>query len=610
MSAWVCVLYAGAIGRNGEVKMRRSSSVRATHVQRTTQAVASRDNSPQPIWFWILLLAFVALRFGPTLGISFLGDDYVFLDRTRDARVQDLWSLANADFGWFRPWSRDVHFWVLQHLFGPNETVFRATGLALWFVGLALYQRLTCELAGARAAWLATAAVGALELWAAPLIWISGSQDLWMIVWVMAALWAQVRGRRLLALPFYALALLSKETAAALPFIAFAHAVLIARQRPAAALRRVLPLLLLTLAWLLVHPTLIRRFVHADPAQFGADVHFGPATVLGRTLLSNLNADFLGHRLDWFSVESARLALALLALLAIALLALRIPPVPATVPRPPARAFVAFGAAWAAAAWAPLFQASVGWHAYYGGLGAMGAWFAILMPLERRPRIVMAVLTVLCVLHLPAAASSGWDWGSEWYQRRAGNLLGLIRQQLAARHPMLPRYSRLYFGSIPNNIGLVAGNSPAIKVWYHDSTIVAGFYSYYRPRPAAMPRGPDLFFHFDSTAGIRELVTGPEDLTTALREDPDWLADHKSLAMTLLTQGSPAAAAVEFEKIARLPDHAEALGHAAIAWEVAGQPERSAPLLREFARRSGGTPAEIEAWAHRLRETLPRRPAP
>jgi hypothetical protein len=241
----------------------------------------------------------------------------------------------------------------------------------------------------------------------------------------------------------------------------------------------------------------------------------------------------------------------------------------------------------------------------------MGAWLAILVPLERRTRAALGVLALLCVLHLPAAASSGWDWGSEWYQRRAGNLLGLIRQQLVARYPALPHYTRLYFGSIPNNIGLVAGNSPAIKVWYRDSTIEAGFFSYYHPRPATMPEGPDLFFHFDTTAGIRELVAGrEEDLATALRNDPDWVANHKSLAMMLLTQGSPAAAAIEFEKIARLPDQADALGHAAIAWEVAGEPERSAPLLREFARRSGGTPAEIAAWAQRLRDTLPRRREP
>jgi hypothetical protein len=43
---------------------------------------------------------------------------------------------------------------------------------------------------------------------------------------------------------------------------------------------------------------------------------------------------------------------------------------------------------------------------------------------------------------------------------------------------------------------------------------------------------------------------------------------------------------------------------------VAGEPERSAPLLRDFARRSGGTPTEVAAWAQRLRETLPRRREP
>ena len=103
------------------------------------------------------------------------------------------------------------------------------------------------------------------------------------------------------------------------------------------------------------------------------------------------------------------------------------------------------------------------------------------------------------------------------------------------------------------------------------------------------------------------MVTGPEDLAVAQRTDPDWAENHQLLAMTLLAQGAPAAAAMELEKIATLPGHPDALGHAAICWELAGQPERSAPLLREFARRSGGKPADIEAWAERLRKTVPLR---
>jgi hypothetical protein len=51
----------------------------------------------------------------------------------------------------------------------------------------------------------------------------------------------------------------------------------------------------------------------------------------------------------------------------------------------------------------------------------------------------------------------------------------------------------VYFGSIPNNIGLIAGQSPALRVWYSDATLEAGFYSSYQPRGEGEPSGLDLF---------------------------------------------------------------------------------------------------------------------
>src|SRR5262249_5573760 len=61
------------------------------------------------------LVVFAACAYGPILRVPFIGDDYVFLDRTRDATIADLWSPRNTDFGWYRPWSREAHFFVLQH---------------------------------------------------------------------------------------------------------------------------------------------------------------------------------------------------------------------------------------------------------------------------------------------------------------------------------------------------------------------------------------------------------------------------------------------------------------------------------------------------------------
>src|SRR5262249_59783431 len=124
-------------------------------------------------------------------------------------------------------------------------------------------------------------------------------------------------------------------------------------------------------------------------------------------------------------------------------------------------------------------------------MGALGAWLGISLWLSRSPRIAATALVVLALLRGADAKTLTWDWGDEWYQRRAGNLLAAIRAELLRQRPVLPSHSRLFFGHIPNNIGLVAGESPAVRVWYRDTTLHAGFYSMYRPRTAAETPGPD-----------------------------------------------------------------------------------------------------------------------
>src|SRR6266508_5899859 len=142
----------------------------------------------------LLIVAFALVLYGPALAIPFLGDDYVFLDKTRWARFPELWSFANTNFGWYRPWSRELHFWLLQRLAGPSELVFRCASLLLWLGGLFAFMLVAREVASRRAALVATMGAAALALWAGPLLWISGSQDLWMLSLAMLALLLFSRG--------------------------------------------------------------------------------------------------------------------------------------------------------------------------------------------------------------------------------------------------------------------------------------------------------------------------------------------------------------------------------------------------------------------------------
>jgi hypothetical protein len=133
---------------------------------------------------------------------------------------------------------------------------------------------------------------------------------------------------------------------------------------------------------------------------------------------------------------------------------------------------------------------------------------------------------VLALLRGADSKTMSWDWG-EWFWLRSGSFLSAIRSELLREHPTLPPHTRIYLGRIPNNIGLIAGQSPALRVWYRDTTLNATFYSNYRPRGATAPKGEDLFFRFDSSQVLEEVVAGPEDIDAARRSNPEWEDDRE-----------------------------------------------------------------------------------
>ncbi len=577
---------------------------RARKGKRVSRDAGVRESQVPPwLSWWAVVLAALAM-YAPTLGIPFLGDDYIFLDKTRLAGFLQLWSRSNVDFGWYRPWSRELHFWTIQHLVGVNPQAFRAVGLALWITSLLLFGRLVRRLSDEETATVAVAGLASLGLWGTPVMWISGSQDLWMFFFITLALLCVVAEREWLALPAYAGALVSKETAAVFPLLAACIGLLAQRRPLREVVLRVLSSVALTVAWLAVHPTLLGRLVHGSALTPSAEHPLAPWEIAAKTALAMVNADQLGDALlptprsvMWLGIGGLLLGVAVWFR-------------PERSPIPPAsrhdRRLAALGAGWAAAGWAPLFLPSIGWHAYYGCLGAAGAWLAGAALLHRRRTAVVAVLLLVTGLRLFNTSSRTWDWGSEWYQRRAGAMVGGIQTQLMARYPTLPQHTRVYFGSVPNNIGLVAGSSPAVRVWYRDSTLRAGFYSYYRPRAAGEAPGRDLFFHFDSTRGLVEVKLGPEDVARAVRTDPGWERNHESLAITLLRAGDPARAAEEFEKIAGLASRPDAFMLAAVCREAAGDSGDARRLMATAAARTGGTPVEMERWARTLRAQMPR----
>ena len=548
------------------------------------------------------LAVFFVSQYAGAWSVPFINDDYIFLDKTRSASFVSLWKPEALAFHWYRPWSRELHYWTLQHLFGTRELPFHLVSWALALAVLGGAFVLFRRLAGTRAATVAVAGLATLSAWGVPMVWIAGVQDLWMLAFTIAFLLAVSAGARGIACVALALALLSKEAAAVLPALALAHRRFIDRRALSEALRWIWPMAVIVAAWALFHPVLGGRLWEpiADPLEPG--LHPPLYMIAGRTLAVPVNLDALPRPERPWSWVLARALPGALALGALMMWGAR----RASPPPRPAGSVLAFAGVWALAGWAPLLLPTLGWHSYYALLGALGAWLALGVLLARRPGLALALVTLMVVLRSARADTPSRDWGSEWYQRRAGSFITFMRADLRRIAPDPPPHSRFYFVRVPSNVGFLAGDAPALRVWYGDSTLRGGYYPAFRPRLPSEPPGEDRFFRFD-VEGWVPVVAGAEDVAAARRENPRWVTDHETLAGALAKGGDWAAAATEYEKLAAVDSSSvEFAYNAAVCRETLGD-STGAALWYERAASLPGADAEIRADALRLARHRPRR---
>jgi hypothetical protein len=452
-----------------------------------------------------LLIVFLAPQLSIVLSIPFSGDDLLFLRKARDSSFGALWGLRDLAFHYWRPWSRELHYWWLERMFGFHEPPFHLVSLGLWIAAIAGYFVTVRRTAGGSVAGLATAAVTLLASWGVLLMWIAGAQDLWMLAFGFAFLATFIAGRTIPATLLYSGALMSKETAAMFALIAAAHLLVVERRSIADAARRLAPMALVTVAWAAFHPLIGGRLRGAVRIAELPGLHLSPGAILGLTLRSAVNLVPWPHpRSGWTIVVLAASAgiVVALAILFLGRHAGRGDDGRGRVDPERRKRLIAFGAIWTACGWAPLFSPSVGWHAYYGLLGTMGAWLVIAVLLEPNRRVAYPLLIALGIAGGGASATRSNDWGTVWYQSRAADFVRRARDFFHVAHPSFPPHSRIFLGDVPPRIGLMpgGGNSPVMQIWYRDSTLRTYFISEYRPRDAREPGGPDYFFSYDSSA--------------------------------------------------------------------------------------------------------------
>jgi len=628
--------------KGGAPTARSGEPREAMGAARASRAGGAAPGAP---WVLALLAIFLFASYWPALSLVFINDDYVILDKTLHASFASLWAPDLLLFNWYRPVSRELHYWALQRAFGIHELPFHLVSFTLWLAGMTLFFTLARRLAGGSVAALATAATAALASWAGPLMWVAGVQELWFFLFAFLFLHAFARRRGAESAVLLALALLSKEPAGVLAPLAFLWALLVDRDRVAQAVRRVLPLVAVTAAWAMLHPRLLGRLWGPYAETIESSVRPSlPATAV-KTALALVGLEEIPAPESGFGAALLRglpgvLVLALLAALAIQAArrgrASSSGPDARAAGRPPrqgsgsgsraaagaapsarsgaagaagdqasARRITAFAICWGAIGSVAVFMPSISWHAYYGLFGAFGVWLAIMHALRGRPAIAAALVLALALLRPLRADTPSWDWASEAFQRRAGFFLRTLRDDLLRKHPDLPPHSRLYFARVPRNIGWVAGNGPAFRVWYGDSTISGGYYSYYRPRRPDQAPGRDYFFRYDSSGTWVEVAKGAEDVAAARARDRGWEADHRELALLLGGASDWNGAAEELVKLADAsPENFEYPLNAAVCYEKLGD---SLVAARLYARAASlpGAPEPVKTAAARYEKLIP-----
>jgi hypothetical protein len=555
---------------------------------------------------------FLFVRYRDAFVIPFLNDDYVFLDKVAGRGFGALWGPPNVALTWWRPWSREFHYWWLQRAFGPVEWPFHLVNLVLACGVLAALWAFLRRLVGAPAASIAVAGAATMPGWAVLLLWSGGAQDLWMLLLSLLSLLAWRADRVGWAALAYALALLSKESAA--PMLLFFFALDFWDRRPwSKSLLRAAPSFAVALAWTLAHSLLLGGLWTGTPVPLvRAPGAVAPWLAVLKSVLTAFSLDAWplpdgGWKSVWWDgLRGALLLLCFVKLLA--RLDEQSTHVPSGAPTVELRGVLPFALTWWTCGALPLLLPGLGWHTHYAQFAGFGLWLAAGSVLARRTGMAMVLLSALAFISAGRAATPSSDWGDAAYQRRAGASIRVIRTRLLTLYPRLAPHSRLWFAGLPNTIAFLSVDGLPVRVWYRDHTLQAGPYSAYRPPVAGEIGGGDHFFRVDQAGTLYEVALGDttKAVTTtvlgdigALQRDPRWEHDRLMLAYAFARGRNWRSAAAEFRQLATVfRDSSGYAFDAATAFVQAGDSATGYEWLVEAARRPGAPPELIEATRH------------
>ena len=422
-------------------------------------------------WF-VLLPALVAVVLSiPCLGLGYLWDDFYFL--THGARTH---LLPDPTATFYRPIPLGLYFQALRFLDPSGGTLGHVVNLAAVAGVTVLLVLLVSRLCGRRAGLLAGLLFACYGQVPGLVAWISASQDLFAILFVIAALLLRHTGRNVAALACAAAALLCKETAlAAIPVLAlWDHLV---GRPPRGVWLQLAGYALIVVLWAIVHPG-IRQLVGGGDTSIGyVGVQHSERWGLSfaRYLMASFNLPPGGLAATW------REDLVLYGLLAVAAMIVGLQywdrrrrgdgAEPLSLAR--------LGAISALLVVPSLLMpvALVRYAApHFTGMAALGVATFLGPVLARRGRVlVAAVLVVFALLGLWSRGTRpAGDWiATESAMIEASRAARDVRAGFQRLFPTIPRGSQVVIsmGPVGRGVQMALVDGQALTLWYRDPSL-------------------------------------------------------------------------------------------------------------------------------------------
>lgn len=200
-----------------------------------------------------LILILVVILFFPSLSSYFMQDDFFHLKMSRVENWRDVlafFSFRNPyGYSFYRPLTTQVYLWIVRSVFGLNPLFFHLIGWIFYFGLIFLVFRLINMITKREKVALLAAflyAINASQL--GNLYYISNFQELGVAAFSFLAVIFFLKQKDRTSLLFFALALLSKETAIMVPLLLFTCQALFKRVS-----RRLLPFFLILILYFVLH---------------------------------------------------------------------------------------------------------------------------------------------------------------------------------------------------------------------------------------------------------------------------------------------------------------------------------------------------------------------